>query len=87
MSGLGLSGTPTIYSKDYFKANIEGGESFNWFYFDSTNLGRGKDPFGSDLTVSLPEGDRLTQSRNHFFPNQQILGRKQLRWWSAFRAL
>jgi hypothetical protein len=81
MSGLGLTGTPTIYSKPYLKANIEGGERFNWFYFDSTNLGRGLDPYGTDLQVSLPEGDRVTQSRNQFFPNQQILGQKQLRWW------
>ena len=81
MSGLALTGTPTIYDKDYLKANIEGGERFNWFYFDSNNDGRGKDPFGSDLTLSLPEGDRLTQSRNPYFPNQQILAQKQLRWW------
>ncbi len=81
MGGLGLTGTPTIYNKDYFKANIEGGERFNWFYFDSNNAGRGKDPFGSDLTVSLPEGDRLAQRRNPYFPNQEILAQKQLRWW------
>ena len=36
MNGLGLSGQPTVYSKDYLKANIEGGEKFNWFYDDST---------------------------------------------------
>jgi hypothetical protein len=40
------------------KANIEGGEKFNWFYFDSNNLGRGLDPNGSGLQVSRPEGDR-----------------------------
>jgi hypothetical protein len=81
MSGLGLTGTPTLQSIAYLKANIEGGEKFNWFYFDSNNLGRGLDPDGSDLQVSLPKGDRLTQSRNPFFSNQQILGQKQLRWW------
>jgi hypothetical protein len=81
MSGLGLTGTPTIYSKPYLKANIEGGERFNWFYFDSNNLGRGLDPNGTGLQVSLPEGDRLTQSRNQYYSNQQILGQKQLRWW------
>ncbi|MGH6936681.1 MAG: baseplate megatron protein TIM-barrel domain-containing protein, partial [Methylocella sp.] len=81
MGNLGLSGQATIYSKDYFKANIEGGEKFNWFYFNSNNLGRGLDPLGSDLQVSRPEGDRLTQSRTRFFPQQQILGNKQLRWW------
>jgi GTA TIM-barrel-like domain/Conserved hypothetical protein 2217 (DUF2460) len=80
-NGLGLAGQATITSKSYLKANIEGGEKFNWFYFDSNNLGRGLDPFGSDLQVSRPEGDRLTQSRNQFFANQQILGNKQLRWW------
>jgi hypothetical protein len=81
MSGLGLTGTPTLYSKPYLKANIEGGERFNWFYYDSNNLGRGLDPYGSDLQVSLPEGDRLTQSRNQFYHDQQILGQKQIRWW------
>ncbi|HXW72390.1 MAG TPA: glycoside hydrolase TIM-barrel-like domain-containing protein [Methylocella sp.] len=81
MSGLGLSGPPSIYSKAYLKANIEGGERFNWFYFDSNNDGRGLDPNGSGQQVSLPEGDRLTQSRNQFYANQQILGQKQIRWW------
>ncbi|HET6377939.1 MAG TPA: glycoside hydrolase TIM-barrel-like domain-containing protein [Methylocella sp.] len=81
MSGLGLSGTPTLYSKDYLKANIEGGERFHWFYFDSTNLGRGLDPLGSGEQVSLPQGDRATQSRNPYYPGQEILGHKQLRWW------
>ncbi|HEY8033048.1 MAG TPA: glycoside hydrolase TIM-barrel-like domain-containing protein [Methylocella sp.] len=81
MSNLGLSGPPTLNSKAYLKANIEGGEKFNWFYSDSNNLGRGNDPFGSDLQVSLPEGDRATQSRKQFFAGQQILGNKQLRWW------
>ena len=37
MSGLGLFGTPTIYSKPYLKANIEGGEKFNWFYDDGAH--------------------------------------------------
>ena len=81
MSGLGLTGTPTFYSKAYLKTNIEGGEKFNWFYYDSNNLGRGFDPYGSDQQVSLPQGDRLTQSRNRFYPQQEILGNKQLRWW------
>src|SRR3984893_1436141 len=80
-NGLGLAGQPTINSKSYLKANIEGGERFTWFYFDSNNLGRGLDPNGSDLQVSRPEGDRLNRSRNQFFANQQILGNKQLRWW------
>ncbi|WOJ88059.1 glycoside hydrolase TIM-barrel-like domain-containing protein [Methylocapsa polymorpha] len=81
MNGLGLTGTPTIYSKDYLKANIEGGEKFNWFYRDSNNLGRGLDPNGSDLMVSLPEGDRLAQNRQPYYANQQLLANKQLRWW------
>ena len=79
--GLGLSGTPILYSKPYLKANIEGGERFHWFYFNGTNLGRGLDPFGSDLNVSVPHGDRLMQSRNRYYANQQILGQKQIRWW------
>ncbi|MGO8740087.1 baseplate megatron protein TIM-barrel domain-containing protein, partial [Rhodoblastus sp.] len=81
MSGLGLSGSPTLYSEAYLSGNIEGGEQFNWFYNDSTNGGRGLDPNLSGLMVSLPEGDRLTQSRNAFSAEQQLLGRKQFRWW------
>ncbi len=80
-SGLGLSGQPTIYSTAYLKTNIEGGQYFNWFYDDGDNLGIGLDPNGTDLRVSLPQGDRLTQSRNAYFANQQILAPKQLRWW------
>ena len=79
--GFGLTGAPTIYSNDYLKANIEGGEKFDWFYADSNNLGAGDDPLGSGLMVSQPEGDRLTQTRQSYFPGQQILGQKQLRWW------
>lgn len=79
--GLGLTGTPTLYSKPYLKANIEGGEKFNWFYGDSNNLGRGVDPNGTDLQVSLPEGDRLTQTRQPYYAGQEILAQKQLRWW------
>jgi hypothetical protein len=79
--GLGLELPPTIYSTPYFKANIEGGQYFNWFYDDGNNLGRGTDPNGTDTQVSLPEGDRLAQARNAYFANQQILANKQLRWW------
>ena len=79
--GLGMSGQPTIYSKDYLKANIEGGEGFNWFYNDGANLGIGFDPNGTDLRVSVPQGDRLAQSRNAYTANQQLLANKQLRWW------
>ena len=46
MNGLGLSGSPTIYSEAYLAGNIEGGEQFNWFYNDSNNDGRGLDPNG-----------------------------------------
>jgi hypothetical protein len=81
MSGLGLSGVPTISSVPYLKANIEGGQYYNWYYNDGANDGRGWDPNGSGLTVSLPEGDRLSQSRNPYFANQQILANKQARWW------
>ena len=83
-NGLGLSGQATINSLAYLKANIEAGEKFSWFYFDSNNLGIGRDPLGSDLQVSVPgfpTDDRLNQARNQFFPNQQILGNKQIRWW------
>jgi uncharacterized protein (TIGR02217 family) len=80
-NGLGLSGAPTLYSKAYLKANIEGGQYFNWFYNDGDNLGIGLDPNGTDLRVSLPAGDRLAQSRNAYAANQQLLAPKQLRWW------
>ena len=80
-SGLGLSGAPTIWSLPYLKAGIEGGQYFDWFYFDSNNDGRGLDPLGSDQQVSLTDGDRLAQARNPYFPNQQLLANKQLRWW------
>jgi uncharacterized protein (TIGR02217 family) len=80
-NGLGLSGQPTIYDKSYLKANIEGGEYSNWFYNNSDNLGIGFDPNGTDLRVSLPAGDRLTQARNAYASNQQLLAPKQLRWW------
>ena len=73
MNGLGLSGVPSIYSIPYLKANIEGGESFNWYYSDGANGGRGLDPNGSGLMVSLPQGDRLAQTRNPYGANQQIL--------------
>ena len=81
MNGLGLTGSPTIYSLPYLKANIEGGEKFNWFYNDGANLGPGLDPNGADLQVSLPAGDRLTQTRQPYAVGQQLLANKQLRWW------
>ena len=64
-------------SKPYLEANIEGGEKFAWFYTDGDNLGRGFDPLGTDLQVSLPAGDRLTQSRSPYYAGQQILANKQ----------
>ena len=76
-----LPGSRVIWSIPYLKANIEGGQYFNWFYNDSNNLGIGFDPNGTDLRVSLPEGDRLAQSRNAYSANQQLLANKQLRWW------
>ena len=81
LNGLALSGAPTIYSKPYLKANIEGGEKFNWYYANSTNAGAGFDPNGSGLIVSRPEGDRLAQTRQPYYANQQLLANKQLRWW------
>jgi len=81
MSGLGLSGPPTPYSLAYLKGNIEGGEKFDWWYSDSVNAGHGLDPNGSDLTVSLPQGDRLVQTRSAYAANQQLLANKQFRWW------
>ena len=80
-NGLGMSGQPSIWSIPYLKANVEGGQYFNWFYNDSNNLGIGFDPNGTDLRVSLPQGDRLAQSRNAYAANQQLLANKQLRWW------
>ena len=81
MNGLGLTGAPTLHSKAYLKANIEGGEKYSWFYYDSANDGRGADPAGSDQPVSRPQGDRLAQARNPYFPGQQLLANKMLRWW------
>ena len=83
MNGLGLTGAPTLHSKAYLKANIEGGEKYSWFYYDTNNLGRGADPNGSDQQVSRPEGDRLAQARNPYAAGQQILANKMLRWWWA----
>lgn len=81
MNGLGLTGTPTLHSKAYLKANIEGGEKFNWFYTNSENDGRGFDPKGSGLQVSRPLGDRLSQIRTRYYADQELLANKQLRWW------
>lgn len=81
MSGLGLTGAPTIYSAPYLTANIEGGEQFNWFYKDGATGGVGLDPLGSAQYCTLPQGDRLAQARNAYSANQQLLGRKQFRWW------
>jgi hypothetical protein len=81
MNGLGLAGAPSIYALPYLKANIEGGEKFNWWYGDGDNDGRGLDPLGSDLVVSPPEGDRRAQTRSPYDANQQLLANKQLRWW------
>jgi hypothetical protein len=81
MNGLGLSGSPTIYSGAYLQANIEGGEGYSWYYNDSAGGGVGLDPLGSDQRCSLPQGDRLAQARKPFSSNQQLLARKALRWW------
>lgn len=81
MSGLGLTGTPTLYSLPYLQANIEGGEKFNWYYADSANGTPALDPNGADLQVSSPSGDRLAQARSAYAENQQILANKQYRWW------
>jgi len=79
--GFGLTGAPTLLSAAYLKANIEGGEKFDWFYNDGTNGGAGDDPNGSGLIVSLPEGDRAAQMRQPYAAGQQILANKQVRWW------
>ena len=81
MNGLGLAGAPMLASKNYLKANIEGGEKYHFFYADSDNLGRGLDPNGTDLQVSLPTGDRLAQNRSPYFAGQQSLANKQIRYW------
>jgi hypothetical protein len=81
-NGLGLTGKPSIYSKEYLKANIEGGEKFNWFYAGpDSNRGLGLDPAGSGIQVSRPEGNRLLQMRTGYIPGQELLANKQLRWW------
>jgi hypothetical protein len=79
--GFGLSTPPTLYNAAYLSANIEGGEKFDWYYANSTNGGPGDDPLGSGQIVSLPEGDRATQTRQPYAAGQQILGNKQVRWW------
>jgi len=79
--GFGLAGAPTLYSTAYLNANIEGGEKFDWFYANGTNGGPADDPLGSGLIVSLPEGDRATQTRQPYFAGQEILANKQVRWW------
>jgi hypothetical protein len=79
--GFALSGAPTLYSTAYLSANIEGGEKFDWYYNDGTNGGPGDDPNGSGLIVSLPEGDRATQTREIYYSGQEILANKQVRWW------
>ncbi len=81
LRGLGLAGAPTIYATAYLQANIEGGEKFDWYYDDSVNGGARDDPLGSGLIVSLPEGDRATQTRQPYYAGQEILGNKQVRWW------
>ncbi|HEY2250526.1 MAG TPA: glycoside hydrolase TIM-barrel-like domain-containing protein, partial [Planctomycetaceae bacterium] len=79
--GFGLGGAPIICSTAYLSANIEGGEKFDWYYDDSVNAGAGADPNGSGLFVSIPQGDRVSQTREAYSSAQQILGNKQLRWW------
>ena len=81
LNGLGLTGTPELRNAAYLKANIEGGEKYDWFYADSTNAGAGADPAGSALVVSRPNGDRLTQTRSPYAPGQELLANKMLRWW------
>lgn len=85
MNGLGLTGPASIYDIRYIKRGIEHGQYFDWFYFSSDTPGTGNshglDPFGSDMQVSLPVADRLAQTRNQYFVDQEILGNKQVRWW------
>ena len=81
MNGLGLTGAPQLLNGAYLKANIEGGEKYNWFYVDSSNAGPGADPAGSAQIVSRPSGDRLTQTRSSYYPGQELLAGKKLRWW------
>lgn len=83
MNGLGLSGPPALASKSYLKANIEGGDKYAWFYYDSENDGLGLDPNGSGLYVSRPRGDRLAQTRTPYQPGQELLANKMVRWWWA----
>lgn len=81
MNGLGQAGPPVLASKSYLKANIEGGDKYAWFYYDSENVGAGLDPNGSGLYVSRPRGDRLAQVRRPYQPGQELLANKMVRWW------
>jgi uncharacterized protein (TIGR02217 family) len=81
MNGLGLAGQPMLRNADYLKANIEGGEGYNWYYNNSASGGVGLDPLGADQRCTLPLGDRVTQTRHPFAADQQLLTRKGLRWW------
>jgi hypothetical protein len=85
MNGLGLIGPTDIYNIDYIKRGIEHGQYFDWFYNSSntpgTGDGHGLDPFGSDMQISLATDDRLAQDRSPYYPQQEILANKQLRWW------
>jgi hypothetical protein len=78
--GFGLSGAPDIHSIDYLKSNIEGGEKGDFWYSNYTTS-KGSDPNGSGAIVTAPQGDRLSQSRNRFYPGQELFAFKKLRWW------
>ena len=73
-SGLGLTGQPSIYSIAYLKANIEGGEKYNWFYNDSSNLGIGLDPNGTGLHVSLPRRRSARPGAQSLFSESAVVG-------------
>jgi hypothetical protein len=78
--GFGLKSAPDIHDKDYLKANIEGGEKYHYWY-DDYSAAPALDPNGTLQQVTSPQGDRRAQARNAYYPGQQLLAFKQLRWW------
>ena len=78
--GFGLTSTPQLHDLTYLKANVEGGEKADYYYGDYVSS-QGLDPNGSDLIVTCPQGDRLAQARNRYYPGQELFAFKKLRWW------
>lgn len=84
--GLGLSGTPG-FTLEYIQSQIEGGQNYNWIYYNSENgtLPGGptsyNDPNNATGLISRPQGDRLSQTRVALYAGQELLASKRIRWW------